>query len=108
MKHSKKMLFGIFLAEKLYYRELKLNHMINKRHEGYEKVLQKELTLAKNIIKNPVMLKKAERDANFHRVDIYTIKNTDAELKSIGKSPKKKNKMFESFNFNNDEFNRSM
>ena len=63
--------------------------------------MRKELTLAKNIIKNPILLKKAEQATNFHRLEVYTIKNSQDEIEKRKKAEKKRN-MFESFNFNDD------
>ena len=35
--------------------------------------------MAKNIIKNPILSKRAERDMNFDRVDVYPLKNANQE-----------------------------
>lgn len=61
-------------------REVKLKEVINKRHQDYEEVLRKELIMAKNIIKNPVMLKKANVDMNFDRMKVYKFKDIDHEF----------------------------
>ena len=63
-------------------REVKLSEEINKRHEGYQQVLKKELIMAKNIIKNPIMLKKASTDLNYDRLQLYKFRNIDEELQS--------------------------
>ena len=58
-----------------YSNEIKIKDMIIQRHKEYDQVLQKELTLAKNIIKNPKLFKKAFMEMNFNSVDLYKIRS---------------------------------
>lgn len=61
-------------------KELKLKELIVDRHNQFEEVLKKELTMAKNIIKNPALLKRGERQLNFDNLDLYTFRNSDQEV----------------------------
>ena len=60
--------------------------------------------MAKNIIKNPILLKRAERDMNFNRYEIYTFKDANQELNinTESKTKSKFKRFFESYNFNHD------
>ena len=70
-------------------------------------ILRKELTMAKNIIKNPILLKRADRDLNFNRVEVYPFKDVHKELNVNTESKTKYKKFFESFNLNNETISKS-
>ena len=86
-------------------RELRLGEIIKLRHEKYQDILKKELTMAKYIIKDPTMLKKAGTHMNFDRVDIYPFKEAQKEIAKP--DPPKSKQYFESFNFNHEDFAQS-
>lgn len=57
---------------KLYSKnEHTLKDMIVKRHEDYTEILKRELVIAKNIIKNPKLLKIWNRDMHYKNLNIY-------------------------------------
>jgi len=70
--------FGNFRKDLL--NELKIKDLLIERNKGYGEVLKKELVTAKNILKDPATLKKANRDMNFESFEIYPIKTIEQEV----------------------------
>ena len=65
-------------------KELRIKDLLINRHIEYEGVLKKELVMAKNILKNPTLAKKAETEMNFdrtslnfHKTSIYPFRDID-------------------------------
>ncbi|CAI2359615.1 unnamed protein product [Moneuplotes crassus] len=58
--------------------EIKLKDLIIKRHKKYTKVLQSELILAKEIIKNPNYFNKVHTEMKYKRVDLSRIQKATA------------------------------
>ncbi|CAI2365266.1 unnamed protein product [Moneuplotes crassus] len=65
--------------------EVIIKDMLIKRHKKYTHVLKKELVLAKNIMKNPRMVKKMETTFNFDSMDIYQYDNNNISVCSDDK-----------------------
>ncbi|CAI2366710.1 unnamed protein product [Moneuplotes crassus] len=82
-------------CKKTLINELRLKDILLTRHQKYGEVLKTELVNAKNIIKDPNTLKKANRSLNFQNRILYPIKTAEDEL-GVSKSSERK-KVFQSF-----------
>ena len=92
-------------------REFEVKEMIVNRHAEFEQILRKELTIAKNIIKNPTLLRKGENMLNYEKLEIYEFKNYDKMInKGIGSESRlsQKNNVFrQSFNLSQEDLQKS-
>ena len=55
--------------------------------------------MAKNIIKDPQIMKEAGQKMNFNRIEIYPFKDYSKELKKFKLESQKNSKVFENFSF---------
>lgn len=105
--------------QKEFNNELKVNEKIRERHEGYIEILKKELILARNIIKTPVLLDQTYKKLNFDDVEFYrhdlvakrdrdaTTAETDFDILSGNETNNKKKQARKArLDFNRTSYNR--
>ena len=85
-------------------KEFEVKEMIVSRHAEFENLLKKELTIAKNIIKNPTLLRKGEKMLNNEKLDLYEFKNYD---KTIHKAQMSASRLSQNINVYKQSFNLS-
>lgn len=66
---------------------MKIKDLIIERLNRYTTVLKRELVIAKNIIKNPILIKKFKSNMNFSLIDIYKFnQGTEDTVQSVAES----------------------
>ncbi|CAI2363399.1 unnamed protein product [Moneuplotes crassus] len=69
-------------------RELKIKDLLIQRHIEYQNILKKELIMAKNILKDPILTKKAERELNYSETAIYPLKDLNRMIQNKSTEPR--------------------